>query len=234
LFQASKHARLAKRTQLLICSGIGDNHHNISNVCYIFFLDSSSNAGMFAMSVRKKNQLAGALKHGAYSNITLLPGEDPIAFQKLYDDLVVEFTLQGPAEEDLGRTMAHILWRKQNVTIYNVAKKVNRRYSQILEKSQPPYFPLLGLDRHPDERTPEEIRAATEAAEKEAREELGESMVFVEIGEDITTQHMFEEFSVLDRLDSYFERCVKRLLLMRGAKSVSSLASTASKKSRKR
>jgi hypothetical protein len=191
---------------------------------------------MFAMSVRKKNQLAGALKHGAYSNITLLPGEDPIAFQKLYDDLVVEFNLQGPAEEDLGRTMAHILWRKQNVTIYNVAKKVKRRYSQILETSRPPLmdFPLLSFDRHPDERTPEEIRAATEAAEKEAREELGESMVFVEIGEDITTQHMFEEFSVLDRLDSYFERCVKRLLLMRGAKSVSSLASTASKKSRKR
>jgi hypothetical protein len=185
------------------------------------------------MSVRKKNQLAGALKHGAYSNITLLPGEDPIAFQKLYDDLVVEFTLQGPAEEDLGRTMAHILWRKQNVMIYNVAKKVKRRYSEIVEKSEPRLMPLLSFERYPDERTPEEIRAATDAAKKEAREELGESMVFVEIGEDITTEHMFEEFSVLDRLDSYFERCVKRLLLMRGVKSVSSLVSTASKKSRK-
>jgi hypothetical protein len=31
------------------------------------------------------------VKHGGYSRTTLLPGEDPAAFEKLHNDLVAEF-----------------------------------------------------------------------------------------------------------------------------------------------
>ena len=54
-----------------------------------------------------------ALKHGAYSGTTLLPGEDPAAFEKLHADLVTELTPVGPLEEDIVVTIARLAWRKQ-------------------------------------------------------------------------------------------------------------------------
>src|SRR5262245_2244234 len=47
-----------------------------------------------SMSVQVK-KVHSALKHGGYSATTLLPGEDPVEFEKLYESLVDEFAPSG-------------------------------------------------------------------------------------------------------------------------------------------
>ncbi len=53
-----------------------------------------------------------ALKHGAFSQIVLLPNEDPEEFEELYASLKQEWNPQGPTQEDRIRTVAILKWRK--------------------------------------------------------------------------------------------------------------------------
>jgi hypothetical protein len=175
--------------------------------------------------VRKRsNTLPPALKHGAYSCTTVLPGEDEAAFKKLRDGLVAEFAPAGPLEEDIVERLAALLWRKANLRTYRLAELARDRYSAIWAKAKPPHYlmsmPMLSPPA-PDERSPEEIRAAIAAAEKETREELGEAIQLVEMGREVTIERLFEELSVVERLDGMIDRCIKCLLLVRGAKSMS-------------
>ena len=47
------------------------------------------------------NKVHPALKHAGYSATTLLPGEDAVAFKKLHQALIAEFTPVGALEEDI-------------------------------------------------------------------------------------------------------------------------------------
>jgi hypothetical protein len=59
------------------------------------------------------------------------------------------------------------------------------------------------------------------AAESQARNELGELYALVEMGEEATLDHLMKQLEVQDRLDAAIDRCIKRLLLVRGVKSMS-------------
>ena len=50
--------------------------------------------------------------------MALLPGEDAVAFEKLYDDLIIEWNPVGPLETDIVASIAHLTWRKQNLSTY--------------------------------------------------------------------------------------------------------------------
>jgi hypothetical protein len=63
-----------------------------------------------------------AMKHGGYSNTTLLPNEDAKAFKKLHDDLRNELLPTGPLEEDIVLSIARLLWRKQNMSTYRAVE----------------------------------------------------------------------------------------------------------------
>ena len=54
-----------------------------------------------------------ALKHGAYSAMGVLPGENRAEFEKLHRELVNDFSRSGALENDVVATMAHLLWRKK-------------------------------------------------------------------------------------------------------------------------
>jgi hypothetical protein len=187
--------------------------------------------------VRKRsNNFPPALKHGVYSGLTLLPGEDETAFKELHDGLIAEFGPTGPLEEDIVETLASLKWRKANLWTYRLAQLAQHRHSAIWEKTRPPcneLMPLFGPPA-PDERSPEEIRAAIATAEKETEEELGDVMELIEMGREVTLERLFEEFSVIERLDGMIERCIKRLLLVRGVKSMACSPSFAPSPSRKR
>ena len=49
----------------------------------------------------------------------------------------------------------------------------------------------------------------------------------VEMGKDATIDHLLSELSVVDRLDGMIDRCLKRLLFVRGLKSIAPSSSTA-------
>jgi hypothetical protein len=60
-----------------------------------------------------KEKNLNAVKHGAYSEMIALPGEDREEFEALHRSLKEEFDPQGPAQEDRVETIAHNLWRKR-------------------------------------------------------------------------------------------------------------------------
>jgi hypothetical protein len=76
-----------------------------------------------------------------------------------------------------------------------------------------------------DERAWEEVRRAADA---EARKELGDKYELIEIGAIATLDHLMKEIAVEDRLDVMIDRCMKRLLLSRGLKSLAPAARIAS------
>lgn len=185
---------------------------------------------------KRSNQLPPALKHGAYSATTLLPGEDEAAFKKLHNDLIAEFAPAGPLEEDIVETIARLLWRKQNLLTYRLAPLAAKRVSAIRYKIVPQRnnsfeMPLMVS---PDTRDPEQVRAAERLADEQAKKELGPLLELVKMRDDITIERLYEEWAVIERLDDMISRAIKRLLMVRGVKSMSPSVSEASSPPRKR
>lgn len=175
------------------------------------------------MSDRSK-KFPPAFKHGGYARTILFPGEDQAAYKRLYDGIVAEFAPVGPVEEDIVKELADNVWRKQNLRIFRVAKLARYQYDAFFDHCRPKPLPMLmpawGVEE--DTRSPEQIRALEEAAKQRAREELSEvSLQLVEMGEEITIEHYMAELTVLDRINANIDRCIKRLLMVRGAKSMS-------------
>jgi hypothetical protein len=54
-----------------------------------------------------------ALKHGVFSGVLIVPGEDPREFQQLVDRLVEEWAPAGATEEDAVLTIAKGIWFKR-------------------------------------------------------------------------------------------------------------------------
>jgi hypothetical protein len=183
---------------------------------------------------KRNNHFPPALKHGAVSATAIFPGEDRGAFKQLHDRIVAEFALAGPLEEDIGETMAHLVWRKQNLRTYAIAAKARDLQSSIFGKyghcSQP--FNWRPIDFVPDPRSPEQIVADREAANEEIKKQLGEALQLVELGSVVTINQLLEDLSVIDRLDGMIDRCIKRLLMVRGVKSLAPSSDTS--QSRKR
>ncbi len=75
-----------------------------------------------------------------------------------------------------------------------------------------------------DTRTPEQLDKLCEQADRQAQSELGSALELVQIGDVATTDYLLDEISIIERLDGMIDRCLKRLLLVRGVKSLSSSA----------
>lgn len=184
-------------------------------------------------AMRKRlTEMPPALRHGVYSGMTMLPGEDPAAFEKLQADLIAEYAPSGRHEEDLIENLARLIWRKQNLLTYRLVERAKSKHSSIYSEARAatnPYqdFPVLGgipTETH----SPEEIRALFKAADERAQKELGPAIELVQLGDVGTTDHLLKELEIHDRLDGMIDRVLKRLLFIRGLKSLSSAQTPAS------
>src|SRR5260370_9856717 len=165
------------------------------------------------MGVRIK-KLYPALKHGGSSATGILPGEDPAAFEKLHRDLISEHCPDGPLQEDTVFDIARLMWRKKNPEKFRVAEAERERASAIRSKmipsTTPPFdFPLLGVSRDWSPPDPADVKAATEAAEAQARKELGENYKFFEMGELATATQMLADLAVEERLNPMIHKLLK-------------------------
>jgi hypothetical protein len=163
--------------------------------------------------VSKFKERHPALKHGAYSAMALLPGENPAEFRELHECLIAELAPGGALEEDIVAAIARLTWRKQNLAIFRVAKQAQDRCSAIRSAK-------LWDD-------PTERHALIRTAEDEARKELGENYKFVEVGEIATLNGLMNDLQVEERLDGMIDKCLKRLLFVRGLKSLSAGSASA-------
>src|SRR5271163_763486 len=101
------------------------------------------------MVVRVKKS-SPAFKHGAYSAVTILPGESAAEFEKLHEELIAELAPSGALEHNIVATIAQLVWRRQNLRILRLATFARGRYSQIrqeeiLRRTTNP--PFAGLER---------------------------------------------------------------------------------------
>jgi hypothetical protein len=153
-----------------------------------------------------------ALKHGGYSAAALLPGEDRTAFEKLRSDLFAEFSPTGALEEDIVSSMARLVWRKQNLLTFRLAELARQQHGKVQAQVTRDRYGTVPLQEIEDE--------MEQDTNTRAQEELGKVYELVEIGDVATPQHLVNELELEDRLDAMIERCLKRLLMVRGVKSI--------------
>jgi hypothetical protein len=88
--------------------------------------------------------------------------------------------------------------------------------------------PLLGFEPEPESRNPEELAALRKSVEKQVRTELGPAIELVEIGDVATIEHFEKELGIRERIHGMIARLEKRLLFLRGIKSISSSSAVSS------
>jgi hypothetical protein len=170
------------------------------------------------------NKVHPALKHAGYSATTLLPGEDPAAFEKLHRALIHEFAPLGTLEEEIVADMARLTWRKQNLATFRIAQLAQKRHDEINAEKVPT------LDFCADDEDYLALREARregyQAAKEQAQQELGDTYELIDIGEPATIKGLMDELDIKERLDSLISKCLKQLLMVRGVKSLSAAPSS--------
>jgi len=171
------------------------------------------------------NKTHSALKHGGYAATIILPGEDPAEFAQLHRKLIAELTPNGAMEEDIVATMAGLVWRKQNLATFRIAELARHRCEQI-KAEKLAAIPRLVKDFNDID--PAQRKEAIRVAEDQARNELGDTYELVEVGETATFGRLMTELQLEERFDTGIDKCLKRLLFLRGVKSISPVSSSAS------
>ena len=172
-----------------------------------------------------------ALKHAAYSATTLLPGEDKAAFEKLHQDVIAELVPIGALEERIVADIASLLWRKQNLATFRIARLAEAHRKKIENKLVPysefEYITIPGAREFTEEEQAEQQKGYR-TADAQARRELGEIHQLIDLGEGATTiEGLMSELDVLERLDGLIGKHLKQLLMVRGVKSLSLSSSSA-------
>ena len=88
-------------------------------------------------------------------------------------------------------------------------------YYQKIRKDQLPPNPLLPAEFEPD---PDIV----EACKEQARKDLGTSYDLVEVGDESTIAGLLKQLEIEERIDGLMDKCLKRLLHVRGIKALAS------------
>jgi len=166
----------------------------------------------------KRKRLPPALKHGAYSEARLLPGEDPADFKALHKGLIADFRPNGRMEEETVLSIARLTWRRQNLARFETGQLSHYLFETlkgvVAEES----------DDHMRKFEKEILTAYDKLAEvsKRAREGTRTAVELVEGYHVAVLARLMKELDVEERLDAMIDRLLKRLLFVRGLKSITS------------
>jgi hypothetical protein len=154
------------------------------------------------------------IKHGAFSAMTLMPGEDAAAYEELHAQLVAELRPSGVLEEEIVSSVARLVWRRRNLATLRAAKLAQDRLWELK-------FEKLNAVSGQAERAEDvELDQARESAQAQAREELGDIYQLIEAENAATIDGLMQELTTQERLDAMIDKCMKRLLFLRGFKSM--------------
>ena len=162
-----------------------------------------------------------ALKHGAYSSLAVLPGEDRAEFEKRHRQLIAEYSPSGPLEHHYVLELARLIWREENLSTFAVAKTAREPFI-CAEGSRESYSVRT---RDLEEIQAAQCAATMKAEEEEARQQLGELYPLVAMGETATIPHLERELDLRERLNEMIAKCIKQLMLAKGLKSISPIRS---------
>src|SRR5262245_42230168 len=137
------------------------------------------------------NKLHPALKHAGYSATTLLPGEDPAAFEKLHRALIHEFAPVGTLEEEIVADMARLTWRKHNLATFRIPQLAQKLHHEINAEKVPTLDLLADEEDNLAAQAPR--REGYRAAKEQAQQELGDTYELIDIGEPATIKGLMDE-----------------------------------------
>lgn len=154
---------------------------------------------------------SNALKHGAFSEVLILPGEDPAAFEELKRRLFAEYNVSGCSEEKTMTSIAKAMWQLQRLGLYEHVQHLRargpdsaNRKGSIAEAFKAKYgMPVTDVPTVPDE-----------PAEKTNDELL------LELGKLVTLDHLDKELDVENKLQAKIDRLFKRLYQIKAMKSL--------------
>jgi hypothetical protein len=144
------------------------------------------------------HRLPPPLKHGAYSGLGLLPGEDAAAFDKMHVELVAEHHPVGLLEQKIVETMARLIWRKDHLITYRLAQQAAKRWAEITTER-------YGAALDPDGAEAGAADAMRQVERRRAQRELGPAWPLVELNEVATIDYLLHELSLADRLDGMID-----------------------------
>jgi hypothetical protein len=187
---------------------------------------------LWSTSVSKFKKRHPALKHGGYCSTAVLPGENWAEFEELHQALIAELAPTGALEEDIVADIARLVWRKQNLATFRRAEDVRTVWFGLSEKKFYEKYPdAPATPDSPWSMLSDSERAKvvekTDAVIDELRKELGEDFRLVEIGDTATVERLLRDLKIEERLDALIDKCLKRLLFVRGLKSLQPVSSSA-------
>jgi hypothetical protein len=150
-----------------------------------------------------------ALKHGAFSKILFLPGEDPAEFDVLRSGLISEYRPEGKSEEETIEEIARTMWVGRRTGVYQHVKylwikakraanleAVNEQRKRIFK--QPPLDPP---------KAPQNVDEA-----------------LLDLGEILSFDHLAKELDVDAKLHAKVDRLFKRLFASKAMKQMAGLS----------
>jgi hypothetical protein len=158
-----------------------------------------------------------AFKHGGYSAIAVLPGENRAEFEKLHRELVSEYLPSGPLQQLIVMDMARLIWRREHLAIFQVAKIAREPFAS----EERNYSGTFETVRDSEELKAAECAASIKSDENQARKELEDMYDLVAAGEIVTVPFLLRELDLTERLNRMIDSCIKRLLQAKGLSSIS-------------
>jgi hypothetical protein len=161
-----------------------------------------------------------ALKHGAFSVVPFLPGEDPKVFKALRSALIEEYKPSGWSEKHLIDSIAKAFWQERRLTLYQHVQFLRAQKScalgptpDPLAKSLAAFAAAAGDPVDPPYDVP--IAPAVEKTDDEA---------LLELGDLVTLDHLDKELDVENKLHSKTDRLFKRFFQTRAMKQMVGLS----------
>jgi hypothetical protein len=163
-------------------------------------------------------KLPTSLKHGLYSTAGLLPGENEAAFRLLHERFIGEFAPCGPMEEHTVANLARLVWRRDHLEVLRVGEIAQRRIDALYRRR----LAAAGGSDDASKDTASSDGMVDEAVSEEAHMELGHACDLAEMG--ASESRLVQEMELRGRLDALIDKALKRLLCVRGVKSLGAIA----------
>jgi hypothetical protein len=161
-----------------------------------------------------------ALKHGAFSEILILPGEDPAAFAALKRSLFEEYEVSGCSEESTMTAIAKTIWQLWRLNVYEhvlhlragkSAGHSEKNGKNPVSEAINAFMRKRGLN-DPDDK-PADVPTVPVQPELKTNDEL-----LLELGNLVTLEHLDKELDVENKLHAKLDRLLKRFFQLKAMK----------------
>jgi len=158
-----------------------------------------------------------AWKHGGYSNLGVLPTEDPSEFNEFHQALIEEWQPSGATEYDVVFDLAKCMWRKSRLDIYSQADATRKQAVDDAWRARNAINYEIALAQHGGGYRNPGFEAKLKkikdmAAARTESEDLQRQL------EHVTPEGLLQELKLDALLDAKIDRLIKRLLHLKAMK----------------